>query len=591
MDEVMKTEIKAFIEEALKKQDEIINNSLVWCVHRTFSKGQRLAEAVILEDVEDDNKERPKIKLLSKKIEIEEQENEQRKEKIKAKKAAAKNENARQPQVKRVKSSDGEKADTADKEKEGTRKTTAEKRPKAKYDPNILIPKFMRLQKNPRKEEKERYIATFKQHIQETPTSQERQQTRMNNEQPTESQENSQHDNQQDEGSQDPQHLIKPADESQDQQNVKPPEESQPLQQPQDSSLYEDCLLLGLLADIACSSREGPADLQGSMLEISLEKFKEYVQLPNTIAEAMFLKASALLERHEVIAAPGCENVYIVSSEEQPTEPQVILMKQGGIKCDRRCPDTQIPFYDEDSEILVSTASPISSIINRPTSLITKEQIPSLDDFNVYKEDGTCVTSKKRKLTQHQQEIQASTPKDKVRGKRYQKRCENSFEAAKSRSNHINGLISKMRDLKFRTDDDTLIEHHRHFPNRPPQIIRYATNKHLFNADYNQTTKNMYDEPTLQELEASSPSRARKRKMNVCQLCGIVENSKRDQDWDSKWIGCQYPKCEVWHHMKCSGITMPRAVKSVTWTCPMHTPRPPPASPTKKKKTKPSKKK
>ncbi|XP_066935453.1 uncharacterized protein DDB_G0286299-like [Clytia hemisphaerica] len=200
--------------------------SHVWCVHRTFSKGQRLAEAVILEDVKDENlyklcllkhvsrkhtlvlpknnyqdlpgitkkeklallengdifyisktntsplklnnrpskkkqlhndtttdnnKERPKIKLLSKKIEMEEQENQKRKEKIKAKKAAAKNENARQPQTKRVKSSDGEKADK-EKEKEETRKTTAEKRPKAKYDPNILIPKFMEATKEPEKD-------------------------------------------------------------------------------------------------------------------------------------------------------------------------------------------------------------------------------------------------------------------------------------------------------------------------------------------------------------------------------------------------------------------------------------------------------
>ena len=256
--------------------------------------------------------------------------------------------------------------------------------------------------------------------------------------------------------------------------------------------------------------------------------------------------------------------------------------------------DTEIQFYNEqqniDTNIHVSTASPLQPCQSdterrseEPSTSSQSQVVP--ETFHIFREDGHKIFVKDK--VNHRQELDVSDSSK--RGKRCKEACSGSVARSKSRRNHLDGFYKKMRDLYIRTGDEILIEHHKNLMTKSKSsenpIVRYATTMKLFGKNTQHDEDDNHDYPTLKELAAGSPSKSqRKRKKAICPLCGIEESSKRDEKWNSNWIWWCHDNCKVGQHVKCMGLIFQREVKSVKWTCPLHTPNPPPPEATKYKK-------
>lgn len=89
---------------------------------------------------------------------------------------------------------------------------------------------------------------------------------------------------------------------------------------------------------MACAQEDPCSE---NLLDISEKDFKNQLKnIPDIVALGIFQKSSRLLERKEVVKAPGRNSLYIVSSEGNPNEPHMVVIgKRGEVRCDRKCPN------------------------------------------------------------------------------------------------------------------------------------------------------------------------------------------------------------------------------------------------------------
>ena len=242
------------------------------------------------------------------------------------------------------------------------------------------------------------------------------------------------------------------------------------------------------------------------------------------------------------------------------------------------------------SEQIVHDCS--GSPVNEVGSSEERAEAASADDpvASVFDENGTVVNLKTRNLSHHQAHHRSEIVPTKLRGERCKKFLENSCARSKSRSNHVEGLLKKIRDLKTTTHDDVLIEIHTAVKNRT--VKRYATDVSLFRngKEIPKIQPPLQPLPSSSVLSTVSPSKKGKKPTKTrysCQLCGIEYGSAPDIQYGSNWIGCEHNGCDVWQHIKCMGLEMPRSMKSVKWRCIQHIrERPPKSSLLKQKKNK-----
>ena len=139
-----------------------------------------------------------------------------------------------------------------------------------------------------------------------------------------------------------------------------------------------------------------------------------------------------------------------------------------------------------------------------------------------------------------------------------------------------------------KTTTDVLVEFHKNYGTENTTIRRFSTRIELFEKPDLATKSTPVVVPSPAVLAAASPSKKRKKPaktLYVCQLCGIEYNSSIDKEYGSGWIGCNYGDCDVWQHLKCMGLSLSKAIKSVKWKCSVHRQGPPrPKSVLKKSK-------
>ena len=209
-----------------------------------------------------------------------------------------------------------------------------------------------------------------------------------------------------------------------------------------------------------------------------------------------------------------------------------------------------------------------------------KEKAVEIEEAQVFNENGDIMVLEKRKLSRHQESVQKSKDPKELRGPRCMSFCENSNARCKSRSNHIKGLCKKMKDLKTTTHDESLMFVYKDFGTSTCTIKKFATSVKLLDGHMNKAQelpakKNFPEDSFLKEF---SPSKKRKKQRYACEICGIVYNSGRDNEYGNPWIGCDQEGCDVWQHLGCMGLQMSRSIKALTWKCALHRPKPPKAS-------------
>ena len=152
----------------------------------------------------------------------------------------------------------------------------------------------------------------------------------------------------------------------------------------------------------------------------------------------------------------------------------------------------------------------------------------------------------KRKLSKHQKEYQVTLEKEnKICGPRCVSYKENALARAKSRSNHITGICKKMKELKVATGDEVILTVIKDFGAEKETRRTFASNMKLLQEPTVEVTG--CPEPSEEELAISSPGKRRLPKPgHTCIKCGIRYNDRRDLEYESPWIVCDIPGCNVW---------------------------------------------